>query len=112
MTDTLRCGHCGKPITTADFGFVGGATLCHTGTLPPSADPADCYRLVTVYGHRADGECCQTTESTTPLTPATAPALPCPKCGHDDVSIAYCDGGEVRSYAIIMNVSVTVIWSE
>lgn len=41
------CAHCGKP--RIGLGGIGGAKVCHTGTLPPQADPIDCYRLVTVY---------------------------------------------------------------
>jgi hypothetical protein len=51
------CGHCGRP--RRGYGFVDDTALCHTGTLPPDADPADCYRLVVVAGHAADGSCCR-----------------------------------------------------
>ncbi len=43
-----ECGHCGNPRN--GLGRVGGVRVCHTGTLPPTDDPIDCYRLVTVYG--------------------------------------------------------------
>lgn len=87
MTDTVLCGHCGNPITTAACGLAGGAALCHTGTLPPHTDPADCYRLVTVYGHRPDGACCQTPEAATPPTPTTAPAS---QAAEDTQSLTRC----------------------
>lgn len=61
MTDTTTsttCGHCHAPIANPSRGHAeDGTPLCHTGTLPPICDPPDCYRLVTVYGHRADGLC-------------------------------------------------------
>ena len=46
----VYCAHCGEPITEASRGQVGGHLLHHTGTVPPQAEPLDCYRLVTVYG--------------------------------------------------------------
>ena len=52
-----KCGHCGLP--RRGYGFADGVDLCHTGTLPPDAEPADCLRLVTVYQHAADGSCCR-----------------------------------------------------
>ena len=53
------CGHCGRPITTAARGWAAdGTVLCHTGTVPPDDDPPDCYRLVLIYRHAADGSCC------------------------------------------------------
>lgn len=56
MSDRI-CGHCGGELN--GFGFAGGFELCHTGTDPAWAMPLDCYRLVTVYGHQADGTCCR-----------------------------------------------------
>ena len=59
MTD-VTCGHCGRPIMTAARGWAAdGTALCHTGTIPPDSEPPDCYRLVTVHGHDADGACCR-----------------------------------------------------
>jgi hypothetical protein len=55
----VRCGHCGRPIDTTARGNANGTWLCHTGTLPPNAEPRDCYRLVTVYGHSPEGSCCR-----------------------------------------------------
>lgn len=52
-----KCGHCGRP--RRGYGFADGVDLCHTGTLPPDAEPADCYRLVTQRGHAVDGSCCR-----------------------------------------------------
>lgn len=52
-----KCGHCGRP--RRGYGFADGTALCHTGTLPPDAEPAYCYRLVTQRGHAADGSCCR-----------------------------------------------------
>jgi len=49
------CGHCG--MACRGYGFVDGVYLCHTGTQPPWDNPADCYRLVTVYEHDKDGAC-------------------------------------------------------
>lgn len=43
------CAHCGLSITGPSRGHVGALLLHHTGTIPPQADPIDCYRLVTVY---------------------------------------------------------------
>lgn len=54
----VTCGHCGRQITAAARGTVGDVWLCHTGTVPPSAAPRDCYRLVTVYQHKTHGACC------------------------------------------------------
>lgn len=52
-----RCAHCKRPAI--GFGIVAtGEVVCHTGMLPPDAEPPDCYRLVTIYGHAADGSCC------------------------------------------------------
>lgn len=60
MTDEAICGHCHRPITQASRGIAAdGTVLCHTGTLPPDAEPADCYRLVTQRGHAVDGSCCR-----------------------------------------------------
>lgn len=59
MTGRPRCGHCGKPA--AGYGIAADTRLCHTGTIPAGREPADCYRLVTVYGHTADGTCCRST---------------------------------------------------
>ena len=56
MTDET-CGHCGKPAH--GYGNVNGIRLCHTGTLPPDAEPPDCFRLVQIYQHKADGSCCR-----------------------------------------------------
>lgn len=57
--DAEVCGHCRAPINAPSYGTASdGTPLCHTGTIPPSANPADCYRLVTVYGHDPDGTCC------------------------------------------------------
>lgn len=62
MTDDT-CGHCRRPIVTASRGWAAdGTVLCHTGTLPPDADPPDCYRLATIYGHATDGSCCYSAE--------------------------------------------------
>lgn len=59
MTDDVTCGHCRRPIATASRGWAADKTvLCHTGTLPPDAEPPDCYRLVTIYGHSTNGYCC------------------------------------------------------
>ena len=55
-----HCGHCGRPLTPqSGYGFARGVELCHTGTMPPTADPPDCYRLVTVWAHKPDGACCR-----------------------------------------------------
>jgi hypothetical protein len=55
------CGHCGRPITTAARGWAAdGTALCHTGIIPPIAQPMDCYKLVTTWGHQSNGECCRT----------------------------------------------------
>lgn len=51
------CGHCGQP--PRGYGFADGVALCHTGTLPAEAEPPDCFRLVTVFDHAADGSCCR-----------------------------------------------------
>lgn len=53
------CGHCRKSILPHQRAFAGDVDLRHTGTIPPDAEPADCYRLVTVLHHAADGSCCQ-----------------------------------------------------
>jgi hypothetical protein len=45
--DRPLCGHCGRPVTGR--ASVGGIDVCHAGTMPPQADPPDCYRPVTVY---------------------------------------------------------------
>jgi hypothetical protein len=59
--ETETCGHCGRPITTAARGWAAdGTMLCHTGIIPPIAQPMDCYILVTRDGHSATGECCRT----------------------------------------------------
>lgn len=47
----VTCGHCRKQQLGS--AMAGGVPLCHS-----SAEP-DCYRLVTVYGHSADGSCCE-----------------------------------------------------
>ena len=61
MTGDEACGHCGRPITSASRGIAAdGTVLCHTGTMPPIAQPMDCYRLVTIQGHQPNGECCRT----------------------------------------------------
>lgn len=58
--EPVICGHCHRPIVQASRGIAAdGADLCHTGTLPPDAEPADCYRLVTVHSHAANGSCCR-----------------------------------------------------
>lgn len=49
------CGHCGHVCN--GFAFADGVDLCHTDTQPPTDLPQDCYRLVTVEGHPADGTC-------------------------------------------------------
>jgi hypothetical protein len=49
------CGHCKQPVE--GFGFAGGETLCHTGSMPPWTARRDCYRLVTVYKHTLGGGC-------------------------------------------------------
>jgi hypothetical protein len=59
VTATIRpaCMHCGKPVN--GFGVTAdGSLVCHTGMLPVGAEPADCYRLVTIYGHKSNGSCC------------------------------------------------------
>ena len=54
------CGHCGRPFESASRGTAAdGTVLCHTGTIPPDAEPPDCCRLVTIYGHASDGLCCR-----------------------------------------------------
>jgi nucleoside-diphosphate-sugar epimerase len=68
----VPCGHCGRPIESAARGMVGATWLCHTGMVPASGEPRDCYRLVTVYGHRADGACCR---GASPAAPAIDRAL-------------------------------------
>jgi len=55
-----HCGHCERPLIGAARGWAADSTLlCHTGTVPPDDDPPDCFRLVTVYQHVADGSCCR-----------------------------------------------------
>lgn len=44
------CAHCAKPLGDSRFGIYFGAKVCHTGTVPPTDEPADCYRLLSVYG--------------------------------------------------------------
>lgn len=61
MTETIDdaiCGHCGRTIPPYQRAYANGIDLCHTGTMPPDADPPDCYRLVTIYQHAANGSCC------------------------------------------------------
>jgi hypothetical protein len=54
------CGHCGQPFPSASRGIAAdGTVLCHTGTVPPSDEPQDCHRQVTVYHHATDGLCCR-----------------------------------------------------
>lgn len=60
MDEPVTCGHCGREITQASRGWAAdGTVLCHTGTIPPDAEPPDCYRLVEVYLHQPDGSCCR-----------------------------------------------------
>jgi hypothetical protein len=57
--EPATCGHCHREITTASRGWAAdGTVLCHTGTLPPDGEPMDCYRLVLLHQHAADGTCC------------------------------------------------------
>lgn len=55
--DAAICGHCRRPAV--GYANANGIRLCHTGTVPMEDEPADCYRLVVVAGHAADGTCCQ-----------------------------------------------------
>lgn len=59
-----RCTHCDRPLGLPGIGVAAdGSVLCHTGTVPATQDPPDCYRLVTVYRHTTDGACCRPVEA-------------------------------------------------
>lgn len=52
------CGHCGRTdlgTHAAGYGAIGRTRLCH----PNVAGRPDCYRLVTVYGHRMPCRCAE-----------------------------------------------------
>lgn len=55
MVSEAICGHCGRYPN--GFGFAFGVDLCHNGIGTPWEEPLDCYRLVTIYGHRLAGSC-------------------------------------------------------
>lgn len=52
---STECAHCCRPAL--GFALSGDHRLCRTGSIPAGADPMDCYRLVTIYGHPTDGTC-------------------------------------------------------
>jgi hypothetical protein len=54
----VKCGHCGREMPPHQRAYANGIDLCHTGTMPPDAYPPDCYRLVLIYRHAANGSCC------------------------------------------------------
>lgn len=54
MIDTV-CAHCKRDAL--GFALYGSARLCHTGSSPAESDPMDCYRLVIIAKHPADGTC-------------------------------------------------------
>lgn len=58
------CGHCHRPAI--GYANANGIRLCHTGTVPMEDEPTDCYRMVIVSGHAADGSCCRTPTDASP----------------------------------------------
>jgi hypothetical protein len=70
---STRCAHCGK--TATGHATINGRHVCHTSTQPPTLDPIDCYRLVTVYGETLGSRITQT---------ASKPPQPTPDEEHED----------------------------
>lgn len=86
--DVERCAHCGKPRN--GYGNYLGAKVCHTNTLPPQSEAADCYRLLSVYGEPLGSRIADPADAAPAATdyraqrrqqnPRTPPPA-CPDCG-------------------------------
>jgi hypothetical protein len=94
--------HVGQAVRmrTGQPDYVSGPVIT---VEPPNATHAGPVYTVDLYGagpaHRVRALESQITAAEEPVPPAPrVPDLPCPKCGHTGVSIAYCDACDRRPY--------------